>query len=44
MGDYELIFSNYPDIYVSLLLNICHLCIRIIPIFVKPCLVWEIMN
>jgi hypothetical protein len=34
MGDHELTFSNYPNIYLSLLLDIYHLCIRIIHIFV----------
>jgi hypothetical protein len=34
MGDHELTFSNYPNVYLPLLLDICHLCIRIIHIFV----------
>jgi hypothetical protein len=34
MGDHELILSNYPDIYLYLLLDICHLSIKIIHIFV----------
>jgi hypothetical protein len=34
MGDHELTFSNYLNIYLSLLLDICHIRIRIIHIFV----------
>jgi hypothetical protein len=34
MGDHELIFSTYPNIYLPLLVDICHLCIRIIHTFV----------
>jgi hypothetical protein len=34
MGDHEFTFSNYHNIYLPLLLDICHLCIRIIHIFV----------
>jgi hypothetical protein len=34
MGDHELTFSMYPNIYLYLLLDTCHLCIRIIHIFV----------
>jgi hypothetical protein len=34
MRDHGLIFLNYPNIYLPLLLDICHLCIRIIHIFV----------
>jgi hypothetical protein len=30
MGDHELTFSNYPNIYLHLLLDICYLCISII--------------
>jgi hypothetical protein len=34
MGDHKLAFSMYPNIYIHLLLDIYHLCIRIIHIFV----------
>jgi hypothetical protein len=34
MGDHEFTFSNYPNIYLPSLHDICHLCIRIIHIFV----------
>jgi hypothetical protein len=34
MGDHELTISNYPNIYLPLLLDICHLCIKIIHTFV----------
>jgi hypothetical protein len=32
--DHELTFSIYPNIYLPLWLDICHLCVRIIHIFV----------
>jgi hypothetical protein len=34
MGNNELTFSIYPNIYIPLLLDICHIGIRIIHIFV----------